>query len=379
EHKVIRNMQIRTNGNTQTLNIDIKWIDKPELLYGTVLITFIEIRETIDIKPLKPDSKSMHGVRIRELEAELEHMHEVSQNTLEEVQTSQEELRSANEELQSTNEELQSANEELTTSKEEMQSLNEELQTVNAELMVKVDDFSRVNNDMKNLLNSTEIATLFLDKELNIRRFTHQVTTIFKLIKSDMGRPFTDLTSDLAYPELSDDAREVLRTLVFLQKEIPSRDGRWFQVRIMPYRTFDDRIDGLVITFINISEHKKTEEKLLGRERLNRILLKASPEIMIILANDLKIIDLNPGAELFFGKKREDCIEKKFIEIFVPEEFSNSTKSNLDLVLGKGISDKIKMMVVSSNGRINSVECIVTPSMNHLNITEGMTLSIINQ
>ena len=379
DHTLIRNMQMRTNGNTQTLNIDIKWIDKPELLYGTVLITFFEIRETIDMKPLKPGSKSLHGVRIKELEAELQHMHEVSQNTLEEVQTSQEELRSANEELQSTNEELQSANEELTTSKEEMQSLNEELQTVNAELMVKVDDFSRVNNDMKNLLNSTEIATLFLDKELNIRRFTHQITTIFKLIKSDTGRPFTDLTSDLAYPELSDDAREVLRTLVFLQKEIPSRDGRWFQVRIMPYRTFDDRIDGLVITFINISEHKKIEEKLLGRERLNRILLKSSPEIMIILANDLRIMDLNPGAELFFGKKREDCIEKNFIEIFVPEEFGNSTKSNLNLVLGKGISDKIKMQLVSSNGKMSSVECIVTPSMNHLNITEGMTLSIINQ
>ena len=379
DHKVIRNMQMRTNGNTQTLNIDIKWIDKPELLYGTVLITFIEIREAIDIKPLKSDSKSMHGVRIRELEAELQHMHEVSQNTLEEVQTSQEELRSANEELQSTNEELQSANEELTTSKEEMQSLNEELQTVNAELMVKVDDFSRVNNDMKNLLNSTEIATLFLDKELNIRRFTHQVTSIFKLIKSDMGRPFTDLTSDLAYPELSDDAREVLRTLVFLQKEIPSRDGRWFQVRIMPYRTFDDRIDGLVITFINVSEHKKTEEKLLEIEKLNRILLKASPEIKIILANDLKIMDLNPGAEMFFGKKREDCIEKNFIEIFVPEEFGNSTKSNLDLVLCKGIFDRIKMSLIPANGKMTSVECIATPSMNNLNITEGMTLSIINQ
>ena len=133
------------------------------------------------------------------------------QNTLEEMQTSQEELKSTNEELQSTNEELQSTNEELTSSKEEMQSLNEELQTVNAELQSKVDDFSRVNNDMKNLLNSTDIATLFLDKELNIRRFTNQATKIFKLIKSDIGRPFTDLVSELIYPELSEDALKVLR------------------------------------------------------------------------------------------------------------------------------------------------------------------------
>ncbi len=174
------------------------------------------------------------------------------QSTLEEMQTSQEELKSSNEELQSTNEELQSTNEELTTSKEEMQSLNEELQTVNAELQSKVDEFSRVNNDMKNLLNSTDIATLFLDKELNIRRFTNQATKIFKLIKSDIGRPFTDQVSDLIYPELASDALEVLRTLVFIQKQIPTRDGRWFFIRIMPYRTLDDRIEGLVITFINI-------------------------------------------------------------------------------------------------------------------------------
>ena len=378
EHAVVRNIKIRTNGTTQTLNIDVKWIDKPELLYGNILVTFIETRESVDIEPLKPDRKTLHGLRIKELEAELQHMREISQNTLEEVQTSQEELRSTNEELQSTNEELQSANEELTTSKEEMQSLNEELQTVNAELMAKVDDYARINNDMKNLLNSTEIATLFLDKELNIRRFTHQITTIFKLIKTDLGRPFTDLTSELEYPELSDDAREVLRTLVFMQKEIPSRDGRWFQVRIMPYRTFDDRIDGLVITFINITEHKKIEEKLFESEKLNRILLNASTDLKVILADDQKILDLTPVAELFFGKKREDCINKSFIEIFVPEKQRNSIKNNLKMMQSKGVYDKLKMKLMASNGKMIEVECIVTPSFNKQKIAEGMTLSIIN-
>ncbi len=379
EHTVVRNLKIRTNGYTQILNIDIKWIDKPDLLYGTILITFIETGKVADMKPLKPDRKSLHGNRIKELEAVLQHMREVNQNTLEEVQTSQEELRSAIEELQSTNEELQSANEELTTSKEEMQSLNEELQTVNAELMVKVDDYARVNNDMKNLLNSTEIATLFLDKELNIRRFTHQVITLFKLIKSDIGRPFTDLTTDLDYPGLSDDAREVLRTLVFMQKEIPSKDGRWFQVRLMPYRTSDDRIDGLVITFINISAHKTTEGKLFESERLNRMLLNTSSKIKIILTNDWKIMAMSAAAELFFGKNQENCTDRNFIEIFVPEKFGNSTKDNLDLVMGKGISDKIKIKLLASNGIIIPVDCIVTPSVNRLNITEGIILSILNQ
>jgi two-component system CheB/CheR fusion protein len=182
------------------------------------------------------------------------------------MQTSQEELRSANEELQSMNEELQSANEELTTSKEEMQSLNEELQTVNNELQAKVDDLSRTNNDMTNLLNSTSIATVFLDNDLQVRRFTPQATKIIKLIPGDIGRPITDLASDLAYPELPDDAREVLRVLGSIEKTIAAHDGRWFTVRIMPYRTLDNRIDGVVITFADITTAKTLEAKLREKQ-----------------------------------------------------------------------------------------------------------------
>jgi two-component system CheB/CheR fusion protein len=143
-----------------------------------------------------------------------------------------------------------------------MQSLNEELQTVNTELQAKVDELSRSNNDMKNLLNSTDIATLFLDNNLNVRRFTTQATKIIKLIPSDVGRPITDLASDLLYPELTADAREVLRKLGFAEKPVNARDGRWFTVRIMPYRTLDDRIDGVVITFADITTAKKLEARL---------------------------------------------------------------------------------------------------------------------
>ncbi|MCJ7758951.1 MAG: PAS domain-containing protein, partial [Gillisia sp.] len=177
----------------------------------------------------------------------------------EQMQTSQEELQSTNEELQSTNEELQSTNEELTTSKEEMQSMNEELQTVNIELQSKVSDFVQADNDMKNLLNSTQIATLFLDKELNIRRFTKPVTSLFKLRKNDIGRTFTDLVTDLKYPEIGSEARDVLKTLIFVEKVKETNDGRWFNVRIMPYRTHDDRIDGLVITFTDMTKTKMLE------------------------------------------------------------------------------------------------------------------------
>jgi two-component system, chemotaxis family, CheB/CheR fusion protein len=203
----------------------------------------------------------------------LQHTREEMQSIMEEMQTSQEELKTTNEELQSTNEELQSTNEELTTSKEEMQSLNEELQTVNAELMAKVDDFSRVNNDMKNLLNSTDIATLFLDKELNIRRYTNQATKIFKLIKSDIGRPLPTRFPSLFTPNFRKMHARFCRTLIFIEKQIPTIDGRWFSIRIMPYRTFDDRIEGLVITFIDISNLKLVEEKLHKLNQENSCLL----------------------------------------------------------------------------------------------------------
>jgi seryl-tRNA synthetase len=147
--------------------------------------------------------RAASSARLAELEQKHQQVCMELQTTREEMQTSQEELRSTNEEMQSTNEELQSTNEELTTSKEEMQSLNEELQTVNTELQAKVDELSRSNNDMKNLLNSTDIATLFLDNDLKVRRFTTQATKIIKLIPGDVGRPITDLASDLLYPELT--------------------------------------------------------------------------------------------------------------------------------------------------------------------------------
>ena len=141
--------------------------------------------------------------------------------------------------------------------------MNEELQTVNHELQARVEDLSRSNNDMKNLLNSTDIATLFLDEALHVRRYTSQATKLIKLISGDAGRPITDIASELLYPELAEDVQEVLQSLVFIERSIATRDGRWFTVRIMPYRTLENRIDGVVITFLDVSKAKKQEEVML--------------------------------------------------------------------------------------------------------------------
>ncbi len=250
-------VSVGVNGGAQTLDLTVAALDEPEALRGTALVVF---REVAAIKPGR--SRATPGPRLQEAEQDARRLREELQHTREEMQSSQEELKSANEELQSTNEELQSTNEELSTSKEEMQSLNEELHTVNAELQSKLDDLSRANDDMQNLLNSTDIATVFLDDKLRLRRYTTQATKLYKLLPGDIGRPLSDITSDLDYPALAEDAREVLRSLAFSDKQIATGDGRWYQVRVMPYRTQENLISGVVITFTDISIAKKLEAEL---------------------------------------------------------------------------------------------------------------------
>lgn len=257
---VIHDIKIKNNFDEYRIDLAVEAMGNNTALKGLFLIVFIDI----PTPPTTKKPKKSVCTDTEAMEKENQHLREEISTIREEMQTSQEELRSTNEELQSTNEELQSTNEELTTSKEEMQSLNEELQTVNAELQSRVEDLSRANNDMKNLLNSTDIATVFLDNDLKVRRFTTRATSIIRLIGSDIGRPLTDLSSNLQYPGLIEDTNEVLRTLAFIEKVIQTDDERWFTVRIMPYRTLDNRIDGLVITFIDVTAAKMTEDRLMG-------------------------------------------------------------------------------------------------------------------
>ena len=265
---VVKNLAVGGAGEKHAVDIEVSPVTEPEALRGLFLLVFTDA-------PPPPVLAVSHSgrrasaptARTTELTKEIEQLRQELQSSREEMQTSQEELRSINEELQSTNEELQSTNEELTTSKEEMQSLNEELQTVNQELQAKVEELSETSNDMKNLLDSTDIAILFLDSALKIRRFTPQVAKIFKLIPGDVGRPITDVNMDLDYPGFPDDVREVLRTLVFRENPIPTRDNRWFLIRIMPYRTLENVIDGVVITCSDITVAKQLESKLRRNAR----------------------------------------------------------------------------------------------------------------
>ena len=260
---IAKGLKVATNGGKQTVDITVQPIEEPEALRGTVMIAFTGVTTPPENKaPGRSKTAPAGSARVLELEQELLHVREELQTTREEMQSSQEELISTNEELQSANEEMQSTNEELTTSREEMQSINEELQTVNAEQQSKMDELARINDDMRNLLNSTEIVTVFLDNQLHVRRFTPGADKLFKLIPGDVGRPLSDIVNDLLYPEMTQEAREVLQTLIFSEKQIATIDGRWFSVRIMPYRTMEDVIAGVVITFSNITAAKALEAEL---------------------------------------------------------------------------------------------------------------------
>lgn len=311
----LHKLNVGTNGGAQTVDVTFQLIEKPEAIKGTIMIVFADVDHAPRSRKRKPkagDEKS--SIREQELEKELQQANLELQNTREDMQTTQEELKSTNEEMQSTNEELQSTNEELTTSKEEMQSLNEELQTVNIELQSKIADYVAANNDMKNLLNSTDIATLFLDKDLNIRRFTEQTTKLFKLRQTDIGRPFTEIVNKLIYPEITQHAQEVLRTLVFKETEIATKDRQWFTIRIMPYRTIDDRIDGLVITFIDNTQQKMASNNLHELKSNFERSLQNSNIILAICDTELRYSWIfNQEPEFDTNKvlgKRDDEIDK---------------------------------------------------------------------
>ncbi|MGB7566608.1 MAG: chemotaxis protein CheB [Chitinivibrionales bacterium] len=251
----VENVRIGSNGNVRTIDLIVQPILEPGETQRLMMIVFME---KPDVKaPVKKSNRvaapASKNIEMETLKQELSATNDHLQNTIEELQT-------ANEEFQSTNEELQSANEELETSKEELQSTNEELVTVNSELQHKIDQLTETSNDVNNLLASTEIASVFLDLELRIKRFTPATAKIFRLLQTDIGRSIRDITSNITSFNVYAAAEDVLATLVRKEVEVKNEDGRWFTLRIIPYRTMDNTIEGVVITFIDISDLKRIQK-----------------------------------------------------------------------------------------------------------------------
>ena len=330
-----KDVEVKVNDHFQAINLIVKPVLNKETDLGAMMIIF----ETMDKyqKTFSDEiatSSELPKSKITELEKELKITRKHLQTVIHELENSNEDLQTTNEEFQSSNEELQSTNEELETSREELQSVNEELITVNTELSSKIEQLSQANDDLKNLLSSIEVATLFLDRDLKIKRFTPSATKIFNLIPSDIDRPVMDLSSKIVYKGLLDDVKDSLRTLAVKHTDVKSIDGMWYHIRILPYRTAENIIEGVLVTFVDITEQKNIEEKLKkSNEHLN-LVLDSFAAVPYNCSNypDLKISFVGKSCEKVMG--------------FLPEQFINKSFSWLNRIHP---ADKKKVLAAYTN------------------------------
>ncbi|MFA7240687.1 MAG: chemotaxis protein CheB [Sulfuricellaceae bacterium] len=305
-----RELSVKTNGGFSTVNLSVR----PLAHNGRnlLLVSFQDVAQSA-LKPKHANhvGGSSEQRRVEELERELAYTKENLQATIEEQQASNEELKSTNEEMQSTNEELQSTNEELETSKEELQSVNEELITVNAELQSKIEQLAGIQNDMKNLLDNISVGTIFLDQHLSIRRFTREAARVYPLVAADVGRPLADIKPNLEDDDLLAEAQSVLDTLAPCEREVRTVGGAWFLARIQPYRTLDNMIDGVVLTFTDITERLAA---IAGREarELAEAIVDTLHEPLIVLDGALNVVSASRSFCRFFQVMPEDIVGQPF-------------------------------------------------------------------
>ncbi|MBB3221529.1 CheR family methyltransferase [Pseudoduganella umbonata] len=266
---------------------------------------------------------------LEQLEAELQRSKEKLQETIEHAEVSNEELRASNEELQAINEELRSATEELETSKEELQSVNEELITVNYELKVKVEETGKANDDLNNLIASTDIATVFVDRAMRIKRFTPRAADIFSIIPTDIGRSLLDITHRLEYDQLAGDVSSTFETLRPVEREVRSSEGRYYIIRLLPYRTTEDKIEGAVMTFFDITRRREAEEQVRTSEMWMRLVAESTDDYAIISTDaEGRVTGWNKGAERTFGWTEEEALGSSLDMIFTPEDLAGGAPEN---------------------------------------------------
>lgn len=306
ENKAVstRPMPVRFNGASHLVYLMVR-PHQPPGGPARALVIFLEDETPLTIESTGAGAETLTTGARQQLEAELHHVQNRLQSMREEYETTVEELRAANEELQSTNEEYKSTLEELETSKEELQSINEELQTINQELKTKVEEVTHAHSDVQNLFIATDIATLFLDRELRVKRYTPSAAELFNLMPPDKGRPISHLRSNLLYEQLESDAQRVLAHLAPIEREIQSQSGRWFLVRVRPYRTLEDRIDGVVITFIDITANKANELALRNAKEYAESIVHTIPDALLVLTPDLRIQMANDAFYEIFQVNRD--------------------------------------------------------------------------
>ncbi len=311
-------LRVRTNSSHTTAHLTVTPVISPEgsPLPDMFLVILNETEPEVvpsatPSLPAQENAPTDTDRQIAALEQELRAKEEYLQTTLEEMETANEELKSTNEEMQSVNEELQSTNEELETSKEELQSVNEELATLNAELQTKVADLSRANNDMNNLLAGTGVGTLFVDHQLRIARFTPAATQLINLIQSDIGRPVGHIVSNLLdYDTLVSDVQTVLQSLIPFEAEVQTKTGSWYVIRIRPYRTLKNVIEGAVITFMDISEIKRRRQELSDAHALADAIVETVPLPLLVLDTHFHVLSANPAFYTTFQVGAEQTIGK---------------------------------------------------------------------
>ena len=350
-------LQVKSNGDRSIVNLIIRPVLKPESGPGLVMIIFDDVTT-----PTQQTANAAEGPQegqdhqLFTLERELRAKDEYLQTTVEELETANEELKSTNEELQSSNEELQSTNEEMETSKEELQSINEELVTVNAELQKKIEELSRANNDMNNLMAGTNIGTLFLDHQLRIQRYTPATTSVINLIQTDLGRPVSDIVSRFKdYDRLVPDTRAVLDTLIPREEQVLTQEGHWFQMRIQPYRTLENVIEGAVLTFVDITEQKKLQMVLAESEEKLRTLFEILPVGVSVLDAQGRIVYVNPSLEKILGVPRVDLLRGDYRRLVflrpdgIPMETEES--AGVQAVKEQRVVEHVKTGLVMEDGR----------------------------